>query len=157
MVLAQVKELKQSQELLKKLVERIENPTQDLSITTLQHDLLDYIESLSVVTDYVNIEIDTPELKTYPINAVLKQQAQLLQAILAQLNSPAEQGDAAEEFEVTEGAIRRMSESLKGIVELNRTLQKESSISVDLATKTPLHKKENTTEKAGFFKRLFKR
>ena len=151
MVLAQVKELKQSQELLKKLVERIENPTQDLSITTLQHDLLDYIESLSVVTDYVNFEIDTPELKTYPINAVLKQQAQLLQAILAQLNSPAEQSDAAEQFKVTEGAIRRMSESL------NRTLQKESNISVDLATKTPLHKKENTTEKAGFFKRLFKR
>lgn len=157
MVLAQVKELKQSQELLKKLVERIENLTQDLSITTLQHDLLDYIESLSVVSDYVNIEVDPPELKTYPVNAVLKRQAQLLQAILAQLNSPEEQSDAAEEFEVTEGAIRRMSESLKGIVELNRTLQKESNISVDLATKTPLHEKENTTEKAGFFKRLFKR
>lgn len=154
MLLAEVEQLKQSQALLKKLVDKIPNSSNDIKLTELHHDLLDYCESLSVITDYANLAEVTAEMRTYQIKEILQEQYKHLQAIFGALQSPTSQADVAKQFAVSPGAIRRMYESLKGIMELNHIMQKEV-VEVDLK-KAPLPEKIVPSKKEGFFKRLFK-
>ncbi|MCU7356914.1 MULTISPECIES: hypothetical protein [Enterococcus] len=150
-----IAQLKTSQVLLKKFVAGIENPTDDATLIQLRNDLVDYGESLSVVTYFFKDQAEN-ELKNYELRNILQQQYTLLQAIIGELQSTEGQAEAKAKFDLTPGAIRRLTESLKGITELNRTLQKEPNLVVDL-TKVPVTKESAAPEKNGFFKRLFKK
>lgn len=150
-----IAQLKTSQVLLKKFVAGIENPTDDATLIQLRNDLVDYGESLSVVTYFFKDQAEN-ELKNYELRNILQQQYTLLQAIIGELQSTEGQAEAKVKFDLTPGAIRRLTESLKGITELNRTLQKEPNLVVDLA-KVPVTKESAAPEKNGFFKRLFKK
>ncbi|MDT2738917.1 hypothetical protein [Enterococcus canintestini] len=150
-----IAQLKTSQVLLKKFVAGIENPTDDATLIQLRNDLVDYGESLSVVTYFFKDQAEN-ELKNYELRNILQQQYTLLQAIIGELQATEGQAEAKAKFDLTPGAIRRLTESLKGITELNRTLQKEPNLVVDLA-KVPVTKESAAPEKNGFFKRLFKK
>ncbi|BCA86533.1 hypothetical protein EsVE80_20560 [Enterococcus saigonensis] len=155
MLTAKIVQLKTSQTLLKKFIAGIENSTNDATISQLRDDLIDYGESLSVIS-YLVTEQEEIQSEKYEIRNILQQQYLLIQNIMAALQSAEGQQEAQEIFALTPGAIRRMRESLKGIMELNRTLQKEPNLIVDL-TKVPVTNKTAVPEKQSFLKRLFKK
>ncbi|MEG3033654.1 MAG: hypothetical protein RR813_10680 [Enterococcus sp.] len=61
-----IAQLKTSQVLLKKFVAGIENPTDDATLIQLRNDLVDYGESLSVVTYFFKDQAEN-ELKNYEL------------------------------------------------------------------------------------------
>ncbi|MGX7196853.1 hypothetical protein [Enterococcus olivae] len=124
---------------------------------TFIFELRDYIDSLSIVTDFTEKKADR-EMEVKEIGDVLGEQNQLLQLLISELQKLIEEEGSF--FDQKEGALRRVFSNLQGILEVNglmlqdnlsfRRIFKEQSTDLTL-------EKEGASEKKSFLDRLFGR
>lgn len=119
-------------------------------------ELRDYVDSLSLITDFVE-QVETKEVVLTEISTLLSEQNQLMQTILHHIEENVENNQVF--LGQQEGELRRTLIGLKGILELNGLMLQDNlafqrrmkDISLSAA---PI---SETNEKQGFFQRIFGR
>jgi hypothetical protein len=119
-------------------------------------ELRDYVDSLSLITDFVE-QVETKEVVLTEISTLLSEQNQLMQTILHHIEENVENDQVF--LGQQEGELRRTLIGLKGILELNGLMLQDNlafqrrmkDISLSAA---PI---SETNEKQGFFQRIFGR
>lgn len=119
-------------------------------------ELRDYVDSLSLITDFVE-QVETKEVVLTEISTLLSEQNQLMQTILHHMEENVENDQVF--LGQQEGELRRTLIGLKGILELNGLMLQDNlafqrrmkDVSLSAA---PI---SETNEKQGFFQRIFGR
>lgn len=119
-------------------------------------ELRDYVDSLSLITDFVE-QVETKEVVLTEISTLLSEQNQLMQTILHHIEENVENNQVF--LGQQEGELRRTLIGLKGILELNGLMLQDNlafqrrmkDVSLSAA---PI---SETNEKQGFFQRIFGR
>lgn len=119
-------------------------------------ELRDYVDSLSLITDFVE-QVETKEVVLTEISTLLSEQNQLMQTILHHMEENVENNQVF--LGQQEGELRRTLIGLKGILELNGLMLQDNlafqrrmkDVSLSAA---PI---SETNEKQGFFQRIFGR
>lgn len=119
-------------------------------------ELRDYVDSLSLITDFVE-QVETKEVVLTEISTFLSEQNQLMQTILHHIEENVENDQVF--LGQQEGELRRTLIGLKGILELNGLMLQDNlafqrrmkDVSLSAA---PI---SEAKEKQGFFQRIFGR
>lgn len=119
-------------------------------------ELRDYVDSLSLITDFVE-QVETKEVVLTEISTLLSEQNQLMQTIIHHMEENVENDQVF--LGQQEGELRRTLIGLKGILELNGLMLQDNlafqrrmkDVSLSAA---PI---SETNEKQGFFQRIFGR
>ena len=119
-------------------------------------ELRDYVDSLSLITDFVE-QVETKEVVLTEISTLLSEQNQLMQTILHHIEENVENNQVF--LGQQEGELRRTLIGLKGILELNGLMLQDNlafqrrmkDVSLSAA---PI---SEAKEKQGFFQRIFGR
>lgn len=138
-------------ELQKKLSQQPQLIKQEATQTFL-FDLRDYLDSLSIITDFVAKQ-GTEPLTITEISKALTEQNQLVRTIITELE-PIIEADGTL-FDQKDGALRRMLSNLQGIVELNGLMLQDNLNFQRIVSDLPEEVSKPTEEKKSFLKRIF--
>lgn len=119
------------------------------------NDIRDYANGLAIVTYLVPAQAPK-EYGEESLMKLLRGQLGQIENVIQALNSETGAETAQVDFDLKESDIRRMTSSLRGMIEMNNLLRLEEE--VQLVLKEPVAKataQAKTTEKKGFFQKLF--
>jgi hypothetical protein len=121
------------------------------------NDIRDYANGLAIVTYLVPAQ-NQMVFGDVSLQEILRNQLGQIQNVIQVLRTPAGASEAEATYDLKESDVRRMISSLQGMIEMNNLMRKEEDVvftAKQVEEAKPKEKPAATSEKKGFFQKLF--